>query len=102
MRLTKLEMAQLELAETKGKLARATIDAVQFQSMYNALLVMVANKELEKAKNDIQQGESSLVESKDQFDAVVAKIESRLGISLKDYSFDSGTGILSKDESREE
>jgi multidrug resistance efflux pump len=102
MRLTKLEMAQLELAETKGKLARATIDAVQFQSMYNALLVMVANKELEKAKNDIQQGESSLLESKDQFNAVVARIESRLGISLKDYSFDSNTGILSLDESKEE
>ncbi len=102
MRLTKLEMVQLELAETKGKLARATIDAVQFQSMYNNLLIAVASKELEKSKTDIDQYQSSLVESKDQFDAVVARIENRLGVSLKDYSFDSETGVLSLDESEEE
>ena len=102
MRLTKLEMVQLELAETKGKLARATIDAVQFQSMYNNLLIAVASKELEKSKTDIDQYQSSLVESKDQFDAVVARIENRLGVSLKDYSFDSETGVLSLNESEEE
>lgn len=101
MRLTKLEMAQLELAETKGKLAEANLEAVKWKALYNQLAISVATKELQNLAPHISENESLIKEGKEQHEAVVAKAEGRLGIRLTDYTFNNKTGALSLVKSEE-
>lgn len=101
MRLTKLEMLQMELAQTKGELAEAKLDVIKFRTLYNQLLISVSTKELQEMVPQIAENESLIKEGKDQYEAVVAKAGSRLGVSLTDYTFDSKTGSLSPIKSEE-
>ena len=101
MRLTTIEMLRLNNAQLKGKLAESNLDAIKYKTLYNQLLIQFATKELEGMVPQIAENESLTQEGKEQFDAVVAKAESRLGVSLSDYTFDEQTGALSPVKSEE-
>lgn len=95
LRLTREEILNLKLAEAEGRAATFQLNLRQLQRDH--YLAQIDPKGLlKKVGDEIVNANKSITEHRTVYLQTMQAIEKRLGISMKDYSFDETTGVLAK------
>jgi hypothetical protein len=95
LKLTREEILQLKLAEAEGRAATYQLALRQIQRD-NYIAQIDPKGLLKKVAEEIGAISKTVSDHRVAYTQAIQAIEKRLGISMKDYSFDDTTGILAK------
>lgn len=89
LRLTELELARLDLHDTRIRLQQTIVEKLKFKQ---AIVTTEYQKEMGAVKGKIAEANGSISEAQQDSNAQVNDIEKRLGIKLSEYTVaDDGT-----------
>lgn len=97
LQLTREEILGLKLAEAEGRAATFQLALRQLQRE-NYLAQIDPKGLLKKVGEEIANANKAVVEHKTAYLQAMQAVEKRLGISMKEYSFDETTGVLLKQQ----
>lgn len=94
LRLTEVEMLRVENVKLKADLADMTANFWKAEKIVANRALEDMKRAVERAEQELRGAESSIENTKKEHESLVLAIQSRLGVELAGYEWDSATGAL--------